>query len=135
MHYHSKTIIYEELDEANEVTFIHRGSIELGYEINKRKKFILRRERVLLGCFELMNDIRFQFVIRAGRQCSGYFIRKKNWAKLEDIFPQGYEHIQQRCASDYLRFMKTPIEKKRNEDISYFRKRKDYTQIVVLQDL
>jgi hypothetical protein len=46
------TLIIEELDEFGEVSFITRGKVAIGYEINKMKKYqILYRNKCVIGAF------------------------------------------------------------------------------------
>ena len=35
------TILMDELDEVGEITFVHKGKIGVGYEINKMKKLCI----------------------------------------------------------------------------------------------
>jgi hypothetical protein len=35
-------IIYDELDEVNEVIFIETGMIDVGFEINRKQNFVIR---------------------------------------------------------------------------------------------
>ena len=35
IYYNKHTILIDELDEQNQITFIHKGQVVVGYEINK----------------------------------------------------------------------------------------------------
>ena len=35
IHYEKYTLLIDELDEQNQITFIHKGQVVVGYEINK----------------------------------------------------------------------------------------------------
>jgi hypothetical protein len=39
------SVLFEELDEINEVIFIMMGTIEIGFEINKTRKFVIRFDK------------------------------------------------------------------------------------------
>ena len=39
------SVLFEELDEINEVIFIMVGTIEIGFEINKTRKFVIRFDK------------------------------------------------------------------------------------------
>ena len=36
------TILYNELEEMNEVIFFSKGKVDIGYEFNYKKKFVIR---------------------------------------------------------------------------------------------
>ena len=40
------SVLFEELDEINEVIFIMMGTIEIGFEINKTRKFSNKKARL-----------------------------------------------------------------------------------------
>jgi hypothetical protein len=40
-HCDSNIVLYRELDEVNEITFIEKGEYKIGYEINKTQRFRL----------------------------------------------------------------------------------------------
>ena len=39
----SKTIIIYELEEFNEVLFFNKGCIDIGFELNRKRKFVMRK--------------------------------------------------------------------------------------------
>lgn len=46
---HRGKIILDEMEDVNMVIFLHNSSIDLGYDVNKTTKFVVR----LMGCFEI----------------------------------------------------------------------------------
>ena len=69
--------IFEELDDINEVIFIEKGQVEIGYELNKKKKYVLRYyDKSLIGAYNCTFNIRAIFCYRAKTDCSGFSIRK-----------------------------------------------------------
>ena len=47
-------IIYLELDEVNELSFIEQGEYDLGYEVNKVEKYRMRLgSRTVIGAFNI----------------------------------------------------------------------------------
>ena len=73
-------IIYDELDELNEVIFIYKGTVFIGFEINKKKKYCLRyKNGCVIGAFGCTFNQRSNHVAYANTNCDGYFIRKTKW--------------------------------------------------------
>lgn len=77
------SILFEELDEINEVIFIMNGTVEIGFEINKIRKFVLRFEKnLVIGAYNCIFDERSMFIVLCKTECSGYFIRKHKWKEV-----------------------------------------------------
>lgn len=74
------TIIHEELDDMTEVLFFNKGIIDIGFEINRRKKFPLRKYASITiadqGC---TFDLSSEFIYKAAKCCEGFSIRKNSW--------------------------------------------------------
>jgi hypothetical protein len=46
------TIVYDELDEFNEIIFVNKGKVLIGYEINKQKRYCLQyTDNCVIGGF------------------------------------------------------------------------------------
>ena len=58
-------ILYMELDEVNKVLFIEKGKVDWGFEINRKVKYVFRRFRCTVGCFEVFFDKRCYFFVRS----------------------------------------------------------------------
>jgi len=58
-----KTIIVDELDEVNELIFVYQGTVAIGYEINKQKRFSFRYiDRCVIGAFGLTFNQRASYI-------------------------------------------------------------------------
>lgn len=84
-----REIIYEELDEVSEMLFFNRGNVDIGFEINHQKKFVLRLSNsIIIGAYNMSFSKRTKFIYMAKTYCSGYSIRRSYWLELmqEDDF-------------------------------------------------
>ena len=82
-HEHRGTMIFEELDDIREIIFIAKGQIDIGFEVNKQKRFAIRyTDRTLIGAYNCTFNIRAIFCYRATSDCEGFSIRKARWAKI-----------------------------------------------------
>jgi hypothetical protein len=82
-------IIYEELDEVNEIIFFVKGTVDIGFEINHKKHYVLRLcKNIAVGAYNMSMGRRTKFIYLAKTYCSGYSIRRSNWIKIiqEDDF-------------------------------------------------
>lgn len=76
-------ILFEELDEINEVLFFITGKYEIGYSINKEDRFKLRfTNACAIGAYYVTFHKRAIFVYITRAYCHGYFIRKNKWTKI-----------------------------------------------------
>ena len=82
-----KTILANELDEFNEITFIQTGQLVIGYEVNNQKRYCLKfTESVVIGAYECMFNKRSAYIYTTLTECEGLFIRKNVWDELADQF-------------------------------------------------
>ena len=111
-HVHSESIIFDELDDINEVIFIRKGIVEIGYEMNKKKKFVVRYEdKVTIGAFNCTFNMRIIFVYKAKTDCEGYTINKSNWIKLLNENKEIGDLIKKNVELDYFMNIKSKVEK------------------------
>jgi len=79
------SVLFEELEEISEVIFISKGLVDIGYEINKKKKYVMRfTNRVVIGAYNCCFNKRASFIYRCKSDCSGYSIRKSVWMEILD---------------------------------------------------
>ena len=46
------TQLFQELDEFNDIIFVQKGIVAIGYEINKKKKYVIRyKDRCVVGAY------------------------------------------------------------------------------------
>jgi hypothetical protein len=75
-----KTVLKEELDEFNEIMFVNKGKVMIGYEINKEKRYcIAYHDKIVIGAYGITFNQRAAFIYAALTPIEGYFIRKTNW--------------------------------------------------------
>ena len=73
-------IMINELDEPNEVLFFNNGTYEIGYEINRVKKYVLRfKDSGVIGAYQCTFNKRSNFIYKTVSICQGYSIRKNSW--------------------------------------------------------
>lgn len=59
----AKTIILDEFEESQEVNFLQKGSIVVGYEINKIKKYcLMMKHRCVIGAYGVTFSVRSEFI-------------------------------------------------------------------------
>jgi hypothetical protein len=59
-------IIFDELDEVNEAIFIEKGSIDVGFEINRKKQFVIRLiQDVQIGSYNITFDKRSKYIFKS----------------------------------------------------------------------
>lgn len=82
-------IIYGELEDIQSIHFICKGGVDLGYDINRMTKYVLRLEgKMQLGAFEMCFNRRSQLIYKASQNSfNSYFMRKKNWMTIKNDYP------------------------------------------------
>lgn len=100
----AKTIIYDELEDVDDLIFIHKGSLLIGYEINKTKKYcLMMRDKAVIGAHDCTFGKKSQFVYTAHTDIEGFFIRVHNWYEILRQNPDIAQQIIIKIEMDYLR--------------------------------
>jgi hypothetical protein len=77
------TILKDELDEPDEILFVCKGSVVIGYDVNKVKKYCIRQKNnSVIGAFMVSFCQRSEFVYTALTNIEGLFVRKMNWHEI-----------------------------------------------------
>ena len=53
--------IYNELDEIEKVVYLHEGKFDIGYEINRKRFYVVRFEKTSIAEFEMVYERRIYF--------------------------------------------------------------------------
>ena len=65
-------ILFEELEGVNEVIFVETGVVEIGYDINKIRKFVLRyTNKTMIGAYNCTFSKQNIFVYKCKSECIG----------------------------------------------------------------
>ena len=82
------TILINELDEFNQVEFVHKGKIVVGYELNKQKIYCLQfNNKCPIGGYGCTFNKRASFIYTSLTEIESLFIRKLNWKSLIQDHP------------------------------------------------
>ena len=61
-----KEHIHQEFDDVDEIYFVERGKVVIGYDINKTKKYCLQyTDKLVIGAYELSFNKKSNFVYTA----------------------------------------------------------------------
>ena len=119
-------MLFEELDEIREVIFIERGECDVGYEINKKKKFVIRYSTAtVIGGFNCTFNKRAIFCYRTKTNCEGYSVRKNHWMDLinEENFPSIATTLRMNVKNDYNKNIKEKVLACKKKHIARYHKR------------
>jgi hypothetical protein len=64
-----RTIIFNELDETQEIYFFMKGTYEIGYSLNLETKFVLKYKQNVVGMYAVTFFKRSQFIYRTVTNC------------------------------------------------------------------
>jgi len=124
-----------ELDDVGEITFITKGKVALGYEINKIKKFqIIYKNKCIIGAFNVTFNQRATFIYQSLTEVQGYFIRKCNWLDMMDNYEEVSKPLKRDILLEYVTNIRNKLRMKKNMNIEKLMKRADYQQILTVQE-
>ena len=98
--YVKNEIIYEELDEISEVTYII-GSFYVGHSINRKMIFRLKQSNMDIGAYNLTFNKSCHYIFKSAADSDGFFIRRHHWFSLmkdtshDDVFIHDFkDHVR-----------------------------------------
>ena len=93
-HEESKTILFNELDDFPEITFFNKGKVDIGFEINRKKFFVLRKGGgVTVADYGCTFNHKSQFIYKTHTVCEGFIIRRQKWHEI--LNDEDYREISQ----------------------------------------
>ena len=129
------TVLFEELEEISEVIFVSKGLVDIGYEINKKKKYVLRySNKVVIGAYNCCFNTRAAFIYRCKSDCSGYSIRKSEWKNILSEEPEIQHVIEKNVKDDYENHISSKVMRVKETQVKKLSKRSDLQQILVIAD-
>ena len=117
----------DELDEACEITFVHKGRVGVGYEINKIKKLCIQyNDKCVIGAFNATFGQRSEFIFCTVSEIESYFIRKHLWLAILEEFESISEIMKRKIIDDYYFRLKYKILRMKKNSIQDIMNRNDY---------
>ena len=102
------TIMYKTVEEVDEIYFIEKGAVDIGFEISMIPKYVIRlAQGGVVGIYNVTFDKKTIFIYKVQQCFEGFSIRKLSWKGI--IFNEEYE--------DLTFFMRKQIEKEYNSQI------------------
>lgn len=115
--YFDGDIIYEELQEVLEMTFVQRGKYHVGYEINKKRKYVVSQaEGRVIGEYNVLFMQPSMHIYKCVEEIFGYALSRKSWMSIEEDFENFANQLKKQCFRNANREVMVPI---------YFAKRAD----------
>lgn len=95
-------IILNEHEETAEVFFINKGSVGVGFELNKKLEFVqVKKDFCIVGAYELVFGLRAMVVYKAFNESHGFAIRKPSWMRLMMDHPKFKGPLRHKTALFY----------------------------------
>jgi len=115
-----------ELDEICEILFFLKGQVDIGFQINRKKYYSLRRNNhIIIGDLECTFDYDSEFIYRAFATCEGYSIRKEVWRDIMQLFPDISMQLKNRIIKAYFYQIKIKIMSQKTMTLSRLQNRHD----------
>ena len=125
----------DELEEISEIIFVSKGSVVVGYDINKQKRYCLKfLEKFVVGAYELSFNQRSQVIYTSLTQIHGYSIRRSNWHIIMNEDPLIVNAFKNQIKERYFNDVHRKVLKRRRLAIQEMKQRSDYQMIQVSEN-
>ena len=96
--YDENELIYAELDDILEMTFVIKGKYHVGYEINKKKKYVVSLgEGNIIGEYHVLFAQKNMHIIKCAEEIFGYAISRRSWNEIQEEFEYFTENLKKKC--------------------------------------
>jgi CRP-like cAMP-binding protein len=105
-------IIFRTVEEVNEIFFIESGSVDIGFEINRDSKYVLRLFKGgCIGAYNVTFSTKTAFIYKVSQSYTGLTIRKQKWLNLlgEEEYLDLAKFIKNKVRKEYEAKIKTPV--------------------------
>lgn len=134
-HEEGETILFNELDDFTEIMFFNKGWVDVGFEINRKKMYCLRKKQSIViadhGC---TFNHKSNFIYKTKTSCEGYSIRKNNWQNVLELDEEIADQLKQGIVTSYFYGTKLKIMCEKRKEIKRLSHRNDIHQILVVTD-
>ena len=93
--YFEGDIIFEELQEVLEMTFVQRGKFHVGYEINKKRKFVVSlAEGRVIGEYNVLFMQPSMHIYKCTQEIFGYALSRRSWMDISAEFEEFADELK-----------------------------------------
>jgi CRP-like cAMP-binding protein len=108
------TIIFRTVEDVDEIFFINKGAIDIGFEISRQSKYVIRLDKGgVIGIYNVTFDKKTIFIYKVSSMFEGFTIRRENWKNI--IYAPEHEDItcfiRHKITEEYHKSIKMPLLK------------------------
>lgn len=105
-----ETVMFRELEEVQEVIFVEKGNVQIGFEVNRRQKLVVQfADKVIIGAYNCTFNKKSLFVYKSKTEVSGLMLRKEPWQDLMSDHGEISEFFKENIEYTYLNSIKAPV--------------------------
>jgi hypothetical protein len=122
-------ILHNELDEVNEAIFFERGLVDIGFEINRKRHFVVRLTKdIQIGSYNITFDKRSRYIFKTKKACTGFSIRRISWKTviMDEDFQVIAQPLKKIIKKEYDQEILFRVNKEKQRLIDKWGDRKDY---------
>jgi hypothetical protein len=124
----ANSVIFDELQDINEVIFFEQGIHKIGYEFNGTRKFPLVYKNVAcIGNYSITFNKKSSYIYATVTDCKGYFIRRRNWFPLFDNHLEVGHEFKRHIVQEYEKKIKRKVNMCRIIDLNKVKRRGNIT--------
>jgi hypothetical protein len=126
--YPKNKVVINELQSCEEVLFVHEGTYDIGFEVNRQKYYKLNfGKSTVIGGHQICFRQRYLFIYKSSSNLKCYSIRLKVWNEIMQKYPGFYMSIRSKFVQHFVTNIFRPMMKQKKMVIDLFDLRKDFT--------
>lgn len=129
------TVLYHELEEIQEIFFQENGIIDIGYEINRYQRFVLRLNKgTIVGAYNCCFEKPSLFLYKCKSDVQGYILRKQSWSDIIEDYSEIADILKENVRFEYSQKIKFKLQSEKKNYISKLSKRAGKGHILSILD-
>lgn len=108
-------ILLHELDDFSEVLFFIKGAIDIGFELNRKKYYVLRKKKhFIIGDHGCVFNHKSNYIYKTHLPCEGFSIRKNDWKNLLKDYDEIAQQLRLKILQEYFFKIQIKVNKEKN---------------------
>ena len=112
-------LLYEELDDVQEIIFLSDSDIKIGYSMNNKRIFRISQTANAVGVFGVTFNRKSHYIYKVIQDSDGYFIRQSKWLKLLNSLDNKIlkQSIEDKITTEYEDRIEAILEALKHKDL------------------
>ena len=128
--------MFQELEEIQEIYFHDKGILQVGYEISRQQRMVLRmKQGIIVGAYNCAFNKRTMFLYKAKTMIEGHMLRKDKWVEILEEYTEVASILKENVKKQFFLNIKFKINYEKRRYMNKLKQNSTQKQILGIIDL